>query len=70
MAALSALPVADVDHVERVLRGGMPGQYAIYRTEEELDLQTDQFRGVCVSFQGEVSRGRAAAWTARVWVWG
>ena len=41
--------------VEDVLRGAEPGQYTIYRANEALDIPTQDFAGVCVSFQNEVS---------------
>jgi hypothetical protein len=40
--------------VEEVLRSAEPGQYVVYRANEALDIPTNDFAGVCVSFQTQV----------------
>mmetsp|Transcript_87697 Transcript_87697/g.128279 ORF Transcript_87697/g.128279 Transcript_87697/m.128279 type:complete len:870 (+) Transcript_87697:45-2654(+) len=46
-------PVVDVVAVEAVLRRAEPGQYIIYRANEDVKIPNNSFEAVCVSFQTE-----------------
>ena len=50
-ALVQGLPALQFQDAEALLRRAVPGQYVVFRAEEELEKSHDSFASVCVSFQ-------------------